>query len=76
MFYSKNIIYLFYFLTTLFVCSIWLIGCQESDIKNNGKKVTKLQIGIKKRVDDCQHRSSKGDLLHIHYRVLLLFIYK
>nr|XP_046916244.1 peptidyl-prolyl cis-trans isomerase FKBP2-like [Dermatophagoides farinae] len=35
---------------------------------NNDKKVTKLQIGIKKRVDDCQRRASKGDILHIHYR--------
>lgn len=43
---------------------------------NNDKKVTKLQIGIKKRVDDCQRRASKGDILHIHYRVNLFVIRK
>lgn len=75
LFYSKNIIYSFYCLATLFFCFVWLIGCQESDQSAiNGKKVTKLQIGIKKRVDDCQRRSSKGDLLHIHYRVFIIII--
>lgn len=35
------------------------------------KKVAprKLQIGIKKRVENCERKSRKGDLLHIHYRV-------
>uniref|UniRef100_A0A1B6M2I8 peptidylprolyl isomerase n=1 Tax=Graphocephala atropunctata TaxID=36148 RepID=A0A1B6M2I8_9HEMI len=28
----------------------------------------KLQIGIKKRVDNCQVKSKKGDFLHMHYR--------
>ncbi|KPM03597.1 peptidyl-prolyl cis-trans isomerase FKBP2-like protein [Sarcoptes scabiei] len=32
------------------------------------KKITRLQIGVKKRVPNCEVRSSKGDLLHIHYR--------
>jgi len=31
------------------------------------KKVTKLQIGVKKRVEDCTVRSKKGDSLHMHY---------
>lgn len=35
------------------------------------KKVTKLQIGVKKRVEDCQVRSKKGDKLHMHYTVRL-----
>jgi FK506-binding protein 2 len=30
-------------------------------------KVTKLQIGVKKRVEDCDVRSKKGDSLHMHY---------
>jgi hypothetical protein len=33
------------------------------------KKVKKLQIGVKKRVENCDRKSSKGDILHIHYRV-------
>ena len=34
------------------------------------KPVTrKLQIGVKKRAENCQHKSRSGDLLHIHYRV-------
>ena len=31
------------------------------------KKVTKLQIGVKKRVGDCAMRSRKGDTLSMHY---------
>ena len=30
-------------------------------------QVTKLQIGVKKRVEDCDVRSKKGDTLHMHY---------
>lgn len=28
-----------------------------------------LQIGIKKRVENCQVKTQKGDLVHIHYTV-------
>ena len=31
------------------------------------KKVTKLQIGVKKRVTDCDRRSKAGDRLSMHY---------
>ena len=31
------------------------------------KKVTKLQIGVKKRVEGCTVKSKKGDSLHMHY---------
>eukprot|EP00794_Sanderia_malayensis_P019966 gene19966-21921_t len=27
----------------------------------------KLQIGVKKKVENCQRRSKKGDSLHMHY---------
>lgn len=27
----------------------------------------KLKIGIKKRVDNCEHKSKKGDLIHMNY---------
>ena len=29
----------------------------------------KLQIGVKKKVENCQRRSKKGDTLHMHYTV-------
>merc|ERR1712029_724743 len=32
------------------------------------KKITKLQIGVKKRVEDCPMKSRKGDKLSMHYR--------
>ena len=32
------------------------------------KKVTKLQIGVKKRVENCEVKSRKGDKLSMHYR--------
>lgn len=28
----------------------------------------KLQIGIKKRAEDCKYQAQKGDTLHMHYR--------
>jgi hypothetical protein len=33
------------------------------------KPVTKLQIGVKKRVEDCQLKSKQGDSLSMHYTV-------
>ncbi|EPB65228.1 peptidyl-prolyl cis-trans isomerase, FKBP-type, partial [Ancylostoma ceylanicum] len=36
------------------------------------KKVDKLQIGIKKRVESCEMKSRKGDVLHMHYTGTLL----
>lgn len=35
------------------------------------RKITKLQIGIKKKVEDCTRRSKSNDVLHIHYEVIL-----
>ena len=29
----------------------------------------KLQIGVKKKVENCSRRSRKGDVLHMHYTV-------
>ena len=33
------------------------------------KKITKLQVGVKKRVpeEECDQKSRKGDKLHMHY---------
>lgn len=32
----------------------------------------KLQIGIKKRVENCTVKTRKGDLVHIHYTVNII----
>ncbi|VDD89252.1 unnamed protein product [Enterobius vermicularis] len=37
-----------------------VILCQE-------KKVSRLQIGIKKRPDKCDMKTKKGDVVHVHY---------
>lgn len=34
---------------------------------SEGERTSKLQIGVKRRVDDCRRRTKKGDTLHIHY---------
>lgn len=34
-----------------------------------GAEKKKLQIGIKKRVDNCSIKSRKGDVLNMHYTV-------
>ena len=31
--------------------------------------VKKLQIGVKKRVENCEQKSRRGDLLSMHYTV-------
>uniref|UniRef100_A0A023FNR3 peptidylprolyl isomerase n=1 Tax=Amblyomma cajennense TaxID=34607 RepID=A0A023FNR3_AMBCJ len=36
-----------------------------SEPSTGGKR---LQIGVKKRVENCDARSRKGDVLHMHYR--------
>jgi hypothetical protein len=52
----------------LFVVLIAFDSTLGDDDKNaNAKK--KLQIGVKKRVDNCQVKSKKGDFLHMHYKV-------
>jgi len=46
----------------LLLCGLVALGlCEEK------KAVTKLQIGVKKRVEDCEQRSKKGDSLQMHY---------
>ena len=39
-----------------------IIGCKwrKTCMQAEEKKVTKLQIGVKKRVEDCDVRSKKG----------------
>ena len=42
---------------------------EEAPKKKEKKPVTKLQIGVKKRVEDCTVRTKKGDSLQMHYTV-------
>nr|XP_005988897.1 PREDICTED: peptidyl-prolyl cis-trans isomerase FKBP2 isoform X2 [Latimeria chalumnae] len=51
-------------LLSVFLCVLFS-GAQG----DGGKK--KLQIGVKKRVDNCLVRSRKGDILHMHYTGML-----
>jgi hypothetical protein len=50
-------------LAFLVVCLAALASLAAADSKK------KLQIGVKKRVEDCKMRSRKGDFLHMHYTV-------
>jgi hypothetical protein len=45
------------------------LGDDEEPKKKVKKPVTKLQIGVKKRVEDCKIRTKKGDSLQMHYTV-------
>ncbi|XP_054271669.1 peptidyl-prolyl cis-trans isomerase FKBP2 [Macrosteles quadrilineatus] len=54
--------YLFLFTVLYFSITI----CQANEEEKPAKK--KLQIGIKKRVENCKVKSKKGDFLHMHYR--------
>eukprot|EP00088_Acartia_fossae_P071430 TRINITY_DN9797_c0_g1_i10.p1 TRINITY_DN9797_c0_g1~~TRINITY_DN9797_c0_g1_i10.p1 ORF type:complete len:138 (-),score=34.02 TRINITY_DN9797_c0_g1_i10:139-552(-) len=44
-----------------------LLSCLLTVAWASEKQVTKLQIGVKKKVADCTMRSKKGDKLHMHY---------
>ncbi|XP_014242759.1 peptidyl-prolyl cis-trans isomerase FKBP2-like [Cimex lectularius] len=44
---------------------ILILGFASLSSGDEPKK--KLQIGIKKRVENCKVKSAKGDLLHMHY---------
>jgi len=50
----------------LAVCLVAAAVADEEPVKEK-KKITKLQIGVKKRVENCEMRSRKGDTLHMHY---------
>lgn len=56
------------FQLVLFACLVLVVLAKDS-------KPKKLQIGIKKRVENCTIKSKRGDLLHMHYTVLLLICY-
>ncbi|XP_063001647.1 peptidyl-prolyl cis-trans isomerase FKBP2 [Elgaria multicarinata webbii] len=48
---------------TLVTLTLWAL-CSPA-LSTEGKR--KLQIGVKKRVDNCPIKSRKGDVLHMHY---------
>lgn len=54
--------------TALVTLALWAI-CSPV-WATEGKQ--KLQIGVKKRVDNCAVKSRKGDVLHMHYTVSAL----
>merc|ERR1719357_679623 len=37
------------------------------DVRSGDAKAKKLQIGVKKKVENCEQRSKAGDTLHMHY---------
>ncbi|XP_070504928.1 peptidyl-prolyl cis-trans isomerase FKBP2 [Chironomus tepperi] len=47
--------------------SIFLMLEAFNWIECNDKPDNKLKIGIKKRVENCEQKSRKGDLLHVNY---------
>ena len=58
--------------TFLLVALIHLSNAAEE--KSAAKK--KLQIGVKKRVENCEQKSRRGDLLSMHYTVRFLLHFK
>lgn len=50
------------------VVVVLAVSCAAEEEKKK-EKVKKLQIGVKKRVDNCTLKSRRGDLLHMHYAV-------
>lgn len=55
-----------------FICILsTLVELVDNDSKSS-PKIKKLQIGIKKRVEGCEIKSKKGDVLHMHYKVIFL----
>ena len=56
-------------LLTLGLCvAAVVVSAAEGEAKAK-KKVTKLQIGVKKRVENCKVKSRRGDSLQMHYTV-------
>eukprot|EP00047_Mylnosiga_fluctuans_P009953 m.13867 g.13867 ORF g.13867 m.13867 type:complete len:143 (-) comp2877_c0_seq1:112-540(-) len=50
---------------SLWTCAALLV-CVVT-LAHAAKPITKLQIGVKKRVDDCSTKSKQGDVLALHY---------
>ena len=48
------------------LCGLHLSAAASENEKKSPKK---LQIGVKKRVENCEQKSRRGDLLSMHYTV-------
>jgi FKBP-type peptidyl-prolyl cis-trans isomerase len=46
---------------------VYLAAHSLADETQESTKPKKLQIGVKKRVENCTVKSKKGDILHMHY---------
>ena len=57
------------------VLFVAIFSCTNAEDEKKKDKAKKLQIGVKKRVDNCLVRSRRGDLLHMHYTVSLSFLF-
>merc|ERR1711868_70480 len=52
----------------ILVQALVMMATTSMMVMGEEKKITKLQIGVKKRVEDCPMKSRKGDKLSMHYR--------
>jgi uncharacterized membrane protein len=50
----------------VFIVLVCLLWSGESKAKTD---TNKLQIGVKKRAENCEKKSKKGDKLQMHYTV-------
>ena len=48
---------------------LFLASVSVFTVDGESKQVNKLQIGVKKRVENCVTKSKKGDRLEMHYTV-------
>ena len=55
-------------LVTLLAAAVLAEEQEQEEAVDINKKITKLQIGVKKRVENCEQKSRKGDKLSMHYR--------
>lgn len=53
-------------------CSVILISLVLVLVCCDDRELARLQIGVKKRIDNCEIRSKKGDTLNVHYVVSML----
>ena len=49
------------------LCLLSANNCIDAKKKKSKKPKKQLQIGVKKKIDECTRRSRVGDELHIHY---------
>lgn len=52
--------------------SLVLLAVLVATTSAAGDQADKLKIGIKKRVENCEHKTKKGDIIHMNYVGTLL----